>query len=364
MKASLPSGLLMGDTPFLWTIVFDGAGAGELTPLGATPSFEAGKIVWIHINASDLRGRRWIEAQTNIPEDARELLTGHADGQRLHAAGDALWGALVDYAQDFGQDIDTDAPSAEDLTQLRFAAAPGYVVTTRRKPSRSAGAVRRAAIVQGKPFADAFDLMEAIVDESMEAMDTAIDLLTEDLNEVEDRVLSDDIRDERLRLGVLRRALIRVHREINGSLRMISRFDPKGQSSPAAHAVVQRLTLRLDSCNQEVHATEQRARLLQDEIVSKLTSETNRQLYILTILGTLLMPPTLISGIFGMNVKGLPFTDEPGEGFLYALIVCLISGLLTWIVTWLLQQRRPAQSDQPVFRRRKRAARPTPAEEG
>lgn len=363
MKASLPSGLLMGDTPFLWTIVFDANGVGALTPLGSAPSFEAGKFFWVHISASDLRGRRWIEAQTALPEEAREVLSGPVAEQRLHALGDALWGALVDYAQDFGQEIDSDAPSAEDLTQLRFAVGPGYVITTRRKPSRSAAAVRRRAI-QGKPFTDAYELIEAIVDESMEAMDSAIELLTEDLNEVEDRVLDDDIRDERQRLGVLRRALMRVHREVNGSLRMVSRFDSKGQSAPAAQAVVQRLALRLDSCNQEVHSTEQRARLLQDEIVSKLTTETNRQLYILTILSTLLMPPTLITGVFGMNVKGLPFSDEPGVGFLYALAICLVAALFAWMLMWTLGRRRPVSAGQQVFRRRKRAVPPAPAEDG
>lgn len=363
MKAALPSGLLMGDTPFLWTIAFDATGSGTLTKLASTPIFETGKFVWVHINAADLRGRRWIDAQKNIPEDARELLTGPTAGQRLHAGEDSLWGALVDYAQDFGQDIDADAPTAEDLTQLRFAVAPGYVVTTRRKPSRSASAVRRA-VVQGKQFEDAFELVEAIFDESMEAMDDALELLADDLNEVEDRVLDDDIRDERQRLGVLRRALIRVHREINGSLRMFARFDPKSQASPAAQAVVQRLALRLEAANQEVHATEQRARLLQDEIVSKLSTETNRQLYILTILSTLLMPPTLISGLFGMNLKGLPFTDEPGAGFGYALVVCAVAATLAWIVMWVVDNRRPAVSDRPSFQRRKRKAQPAPADEG
>lgn len=364
MKSPPPSGLLMGDTPFLWVATFDETGVGALTPLGATPSLDDGKFVWVHINASDLRGRRWIEAQANVPDDARELLTGPSVGQRLQAGGDALWGALVDYAQDFGQDIDEDAPSAKDLTQLKFAVGPGYVFTTRRRPSRSAASVRRA-VVQGKRFSDAFDLIEAIVDESMDAMDQAVDLLADDLNEVEDRVLDDDIRDERQRLGVLRRALIRVHREVNGALRMISRFDPKSLASPPAQAVAQRLAMRLDACNQEVHAAEQRARLLQDEIVSKLTTETNRQLYILTILSTLLMPPTLISGLFGMNVRGLPFTDEPGSGFVYALALCVVAAICAWVTMWVVDRRRPAgASDQPSFQRRKRKAQPAPADDG
>lgn len=357
MKAVPPPGALAGDTPFLWTMTVEPDGAATISAHADAPHIALarsdGGFVWLHVNAADSRGRRWIESLEIVPADARGLLTGPAMAQRLHAAGDALWGALVDYAQDFGQDIDQDAPSAQDLTQLRFVAAPGYVITTRRRPSRSAAAVRRAA-ADGKSFSSAFDLVDAIVDQSMQAMDDAIEVLAQDLDDVEDRVLDDETRDERRRLGVLRRSLIRVHREIGGALRMVSRFDPQKQSAPAAQAVVQRLAMRLDACNQEVQATEQRARLLQDEIVSKLTTDTNRQLYTLTILSAVLMPATLISGIFGMNVKGLPFAEEE-RGFLYAAAACGVAALAVWALLWRLIHR-PAPLSAPT-RPRKRAPR-------
>lgn len=365
MKPSPPPGSLLGDTPFLWTMLFDSVGVGASAPPADTPQIPVagGGLIWAHVNSADLRGRRWIEALEIVPAEARALLCGPPTSQRLHADGGALWGAMVDYAQDFGQDIDQDAPSAQDVTQLRFVAGPGYLITTRRRPSRSAAAVRHL-IVSGKRFANSFELVDAIVDRSVQAMDAAIERLAEDLNDVEDRVLDDETRDERHRLGVLRRALIRVHREIGGSLRMVARFDPLGLSGPEAQAVVQKLALRLDGCNQEVQATEQRARLLQDEIESKISSDTNRQLYILTILSTLLMPPTLVSGIFGMNVKGLPFTDEPGAGFVYAISACVIAALLAWGMLWTLERRRPTTLDQPAVRRRKGAAPPAPPDDG
>jgi Mg2+ and Co2+ transporter CorA len=352
MRPTPPPGSIRGDSPFLWILAFDESGRGAQIPATDAPPVDGGALIWTHINVADLRGQRWIDAQRAIPADARAMLAGSATQQRLQGSGETLWGALVDYAQDFGQDIDQDSPSAQDLTQLRFAAGPGYLVTTRRRPSRSAASVLRL-VNDGKSFHSAFDLVDAIVDQSMQAMDRAVEELAEHLNDVEDRVLGDEMHDERQRLGVLRRALIRVHREINSAQRMVSRFDPLGQCAPAAQAVVQRLALRLDSCNQEAHSTEQRARLLQDEIVSKLTAETNRQLYILTTLSLLLLPPTLVAGIFGMNVKGLPFTDEPGSGFLYAVGACAVSALLAWLLLLRLDHRPPPAQHPGKQRARK-----------
>jgi Mg2+ and Co2+ transporter CorA len=61
-----------------------------------------------------------------------------------------------------------------------------------------------------------------------------------------------------------------------------------------------------------------------DEIEVKRSTETNRNLYILTVLAAARMPPTFITGIFGMNVKGLLFTDDD-NGFIYAMLMCLAS---------------------------------------
>ena len=87
----------------------------------------------------------------------------------------------------------------------------------------------------------------------------------------------------------------------------------------------------MDTLFTDVHALQDRARLLHDELANRLTGETNRQLYILTILATFMMPPTLITGAYGMNVKGLPFSDSP-YGFTLTIVLCFVSVALTWVV--------------------------------
>ena len=43
----------------------------------------------------------------------------------------------------------------------------------------------------------------------------------------------------------------------------------------------------------------------------------------LTVISTLLIPPTLIVGAFGMNVPGIPFEHSP-LGFGIASAICLV----------------------------------------
>jgi Mg2+ and Co2+ transporter CorA len=56
-----------------------------------------------------------------------------------------------------------------------------------------------------------------------------------------------------------------------------------------------------------------------------LATATNRNLFVLTIVTTVLLPPAFVTGFFGMNTKGLPFGDSD-YGTLYAAIFLRRSG--------------------------------------
>ncbi len=75
---------------------------------------------------------------------------------------------------------------------------------------------------------------------------------------------------------------------------------------------------------------EQRARLFHDEIDAKLASETNRQLYRLSVLTALFLPAALIAGLFGMNLEGIPWTGVH-YGFWLAAALAVASSIGTWL---------------------------------
>ncbi|MGH8507447.1 MAG: CorA family divalent cation transporter [Gammaproteobacteria bacterium] len=53
-----------------------------------------------------------------------------------------------------------------------------------------------------------------------------------------------------------------------------------------------------------------RAKLLQEELAGRVAEMTSRNLVILSIVTTVFLPITLITGIFGMNVAGLPGLED------------------------------------------------------
>jgi zinc transporter len=80
----------------------------------------------------------------------------------------------------------------------------------------------------------------------------------------------------------------------------------------------------------------ERVKILQEELVTRISEQTNRTLFILTVVTVLALPINLIAGLFGMNVGGIPFAEH-GRGF--AIVVCAVA-LFTGFLAYLTFRRR------------------------
>jgi magnesium transporter len=69
-----------------------------------------------------------------------------------------------------------------------------------------------------------------------------------------------------------------------------------------------------------------------DVYLSSVANRTNQVVKVLTVLGTVALPALVVSGLYGMNVKGLPGAESPyGIGIALAAMA-VMTGLLLWIL--------------------------------
>ena len=82
----------------------------------------------------------------------------------------------------------------------------------------------------------------------------------------------------------------------------------------------------------------ERIRLLQEEIPARLMEQSNRTLFLLTVITVLALPINIVAGFFGMNVGGIPLEGN-AHGFLILVLVVLA---FTVVAGW-LALRRPGK---------------------
>jgi magnesium transporter len=68
-----------------------------------------------------------------------------------------------------------------------------------------------------------------------------------------------------------------------------------------------------------------------DIYLSSVSNRTNEVMKVLTVLGTIALPAIAISGIYGMNLKGLPFEQSPHGALFVSLSMIAFTALLLYV---------------------------------
>ncbi|MFM7290306.1 MAG: CorA family divalent cation transporter [Planctomycetia bacterium] len=142
-------------------------------------------------------------------------------------------------------------------------------------------------------------------------------------------------------LAGLRRLMVRLQRlltpEPSALTRVLSR-PPDWMSADDLQQLTQAneefsLVLR------DIAALQDRIKLMQDESATKVAEENNRSLYMLTMVTVLALPINLTSGLFGMNVGGIPFGEAPAGFWWMVGLIAAFTGLIAWRVMRRLRDR-------------------------
>jgi zinc transporter len=303
---------------FLWVYAFVGGCAqaltGEAAPANLAP---AEGWIWAHLPLSDQRARGFLEQFHEMPEAAREMILACETRVQVQFAGDWAYGVLPDVQRD------PEGRGAGGPGRLYFALDARRLVTARRHALQGVDEVRRkvAAGIELESPAEAWiELVEGLID----LAERRLHALSEAIDRIEDRMLGDDEDLEALQLGPTRRELSRQHRELLVLRSALGRaLAPRAAARmPALVDQIPRLSHEVEDLDREAGGLQERARLLNEEIDTRMAAGANRSMRTLTILSTLLIPPTLIVGAFGMNLPGMPF--ETGHaGFAKALLLCV-----------------------------------------
>ena len=310
----------------VWAFRIHADGSPEALAVDQPIALSHDGLLWLHFNLADARALQWLSpANLDVPAQARALLLSKDTYQQLHTIDDCVYGVISDLLRDVGE-------ATEDTGYLRFVMTEQLLVSGRHHALCAVDATRRA-LEGGHRIENAAALLETIVEHVADTMDRIADRVAQALDEVEEQVLSDSATDLRQNLGRLRRTCVRLHRQLSGLRVVFHRLEQKnpGDLKPALRLRAGKLAQRLDGLDHTIVEMRERSRLLQEELHLKIEEQGNNNIRVLSVLTALLMPPTLITGIFGMNTKGLPFT-ELETAFLWASLLMIISSVVAYFI--------------------------------
>jgi magnesium transporter len=226
-------------------------------------------------------------------------------------------------------------------TELRFAdlctfIGPDYCITVSdpdcQATSDALGRARRSDTSEpGRLFYLIFD---TITDSYL----AAIDRFDDRIDEIEDLVLDRPAPGVLQEVFQLKRALIELRRVLVNT-RDVGLLVQRDAGPLVAHDLEPFFRDIYDHIARNLDAVEMLRDLLSntlDVYLSSVANRTNEVMKVLTVLSTVALPSVVISGIYGMNVKNIPFIDSPqGMWIVVGMMVCS-----TVLLLWMLKKFR------------------------
>jgi zinc transporter len=157
-------------------------------------------------------------------------------------------------------------------------------------------------------------------------------MVSNETDELEEQILESIDDADAAQLDIVRRKTIRARRQLL-ALRNLLVFILSDQSlfvSDDDRPAMQSVTGRVRDYLEILEGCHERAHLLRDQIESQMNARLNQITYNLTIVATVFLPLSFLTGLLGMNVAGIPDEHDP-RGFVIVCTVMVLIAIGSWI---------------------------------
>ncbi|AGH42892.1 zinc transporter ZntB [Paraglaciecola psychrophila] len=292
-----------------------------------------------HYDTTVVSGFTWFHIQADAP-DSKECL--HYLGLKNEII-DALCttetrpkamqlgdGMLV-YLRGINRNPDA-AP--EDMVSLRLWVSDNMVISARRKDRKllSLQDVKQE-LENGTIPSSPMDLTLKIITKIADRISETVDVLDEELTEFE--ALDKSEKQDRIKLSMVRRQAAAIRRYLTpqrDALDAIYRFNKSLNQQQAFELRDQ--TDRMTRYVEDLELAKERAMVLQDELRNRIAEQQGMRMYVLSLVTAIFLPLSFLTGVFGMNVAGLPGTEEPNAFFYLAMAMLTVAIILLISMLW------------------------------
>ena len=295
--------------------------------LAEQPAASPGGFLWLHFNLADASAEAWMRANLSLVPEYFEALHEGSRSTRIEDASDHLVAVINDVAYEFSFD-----PS--EIASLWMTVNRGLAVTARTHPLRSIDRLRQA-VREGGRFDSSIALLNHLLRDQGDVLVRIVREATLQVDSVEDNLAAGKPQRKREALGKLRRLLVRLQRLLApepGALFRLLR-QPPPWIAPHDLDELRQSTEEFSLVLRDLAALQERIKLLQEEVTAQVVEQTNRSVFMLTVVTVLALPINIIAGLLGMNVGGIPLANAAHGFWVVVAIVAsftVIAGILAF----------------------------------
>jgi len=278
-------------------------------------------LAWVHLDADNPKTRAWLKKEINYLDKIiiEALLADETRPRLLKFDNGSL---IILRAVNLNKDA-----SPEDMTSIRIWIDSQRIISLQK---RSATAIYHidSEIKSGHAPRNAGEFLTMLCNELTDRLSPVLEDISEMTADIEEKVLvnhdvslREDIISVRKKVIIFKRYLA-PQKEVIGALKIsnqdwLNDIDRRNLQENYDHMV--RYVEDLDEMRE-------RSQIIHDELSNSITEKLNKNMYIMSVIASVFLPLTFITGMFGMNVEGIPFGVDNFGFYKLTAITCAVVG--------------------------------------
>ncbi len=311
--------------------VLDGkGGARELDWEGVAAWTPGDGVLWVHLSRAAEQAQNWVREHSGFDQFGAGMLLEEDSRPRVTAHDGALFVNLRGVNLNPGE-------NPEDMVALRMCIESRRVVTSRTRKLMAVQEVRDN-LAQGLGPKDAGEILVDLAAGLVERMGPIVSDLDDKVSDLEDKLIDTGLSEVRAVLGSLRRQAIALRRYLAPQRDVMARLQTERTSllEETERYHCREIADRVTRYVEDLDAVRERAAVIQEEVQSQLSDRLNANMYLLSVVASIFLPLGFITGLFGINVGGMPGVDS--DSAFTVVTVSLV--VLVLIQIWVFRKKK------------------------
>ncbi|MDX2496246.1 MAG: zinc transporter ZntB [Desulfuromusa sp.] len=307
----------------VYAYMLDGKGRGTIVDWQDINDHrpETGTL-WIHLNYSDDTVKKWIQTESSLSALSCEILMEQDTRPRHVKTTDGF--LLILRGVNFNPESDL-----EDMVALRMSFEENRIITMCQRPVMALKDIHEA-LEAGRGPKNTLGFLAMSIDRIVDRMGEMIAEVDEQVDKLEDAVLTADIDTFRSQLAQIRRQNITLRRHIAPQRDVLARLQNEHPewANDKTRLQLREFSERTVRFIEELDSVRDRTSVTQEELNNRLSEQINKAMYVLSIVTVIFLPLGLITGLLGINVGGIPGAEYKWAFLIVVLILIVIVSLL------------------------------------
>ncbi|WP_158085779.1 zinc transporter ZntB [Henriciella aquimarina] len=321
------------DNPLIFGFEFDEAGGVrrlDWAEVSSGPAAPATGRRWLHLNRLSPAVRQWLTETSGIDEVIDDALLQEDTRPRCLAHGDGL---LINLR---GVNLN-EGSEPEDMIAIRIWMTAEVIVSLRAFHIKAAQDLRDRIMAGEVPASNGVILAE-LAERLTDRIEPVVSELDEQADEYEDTLLEPGATLPKTALASFRRKVLTLRRYIIPQREALAHISREGQHLFDASQTLQlrEIADRVTRIGEELDMIRERTMVLQEQLIEERSERMNQRLFVLSIISAIFLPLGFVTGLFGVNVGGMPGVGSP----LAFTLLCLGMGGLTVTLFFLFRRMR------------------------